>query len=147
MGDKWGGKYLRAPDIYHAILNKCADKLVRLGDIATVKFGIKTGANDFFFLTPEVIEEWDIALEFYRPVMTTPQESRRIAVDPAALPKQLFMCHQNKDALAGTGALAYIQWGEAQGYHQRRSVASRRRWYDLGKRDTTQLAMNNELSD
>ena len=30
-GDKWGGKYLRAPDIYWTILEKGKDKLVRLG--------------------------------------------------------------------------------------------------------------------
>ena len=142
IGDKWGGKYLRAPDIYHAILNKCADKLVRLGDIATVKRGITTGANDFFYLTPEVIAEWGIEPEFYRPVMTTPQESRRIAVNPAELPRRLFMCHEDKATLSGTGALAYIQWGEAQGYYRRRSVASRRRWYDLGERDGVYLGMN-----
>ncbi len=47
VGDKWGGKYLRAPDIYHAILREYGDRLVRLGDVATVRFGIKTGANDF----------------------------------------------------------------------------------------------------
>ena len=46
-GDKWGGRYLRAPDIYWTILEKERDKLVRLGDIAEVRFGIKTGANDF----------------------------------------------------------------------------------------------------
>ena len=142
IGDKWGGKYLRAPNIYHAILNKCADKLVRLGDIATVRFGIKTGANDFFYLTSEVIAEWGIEPEFYRPVMTSPQESRRIAIDPAELPRRLFMCHRDEDALEGMGALAYIAWGAAQGYHQRRSVASRRRWYDLGKRDGVYLGMN-----
>ena len=42
-GDKWGGKYLRAPDIYWTILEKGKDKLVRLGDVAEVRFGIKTG--------------------------------------------------------------------------------------------------------
>ena len=142
VGDKWGGKYLRAPDIYHHILDKYGDKLVRLGDIAEVRFGIKTGANDFFYLTPEVIAEFGIEPAYCRPVMTTPQESRRIAVDPAALPRRLFMCHRDKADLAGAGALAYIEWGEKQGYHRRRSVASRRRWYDLGERNTTQLAMN-----
>ena len=50
IGDKWGGKYLRAPDIYWTILEKGKDKLVRLGDIADVRFGIKTGANEFFYL-------------------------------------------------------------------------------------------------
>ena len=142
VGDKWGGKYLRAPDIYHAILDNYSDNLVRLGDVATVRFGIKTGANDFFYLTPEVIDEFGIEAEYCRPVMTTPMESRSIAVDPARLPKQLFMCHENKTTLAGTGALAYIKWGEEQGYHERRSMAGRPRWYDLGERDNVYLGMN-----
>jgi len=49
-GSKWGGKYLRAPDIYFTILKKGKDKLVSLGDIAEVCFGIKTGANEFFYV-------------------------------------------------------------------------------------------------
>jgi hypothetical protein len=34
-GDKWGGKYLRAPDIFYTILEKGKDKLVSLGTIST----------------------------------------------------------------------------------------------------------------
>lgn len=49
-GGKWGGLYLRAPDIFFRVLEKAGDKLVRLGDVAEVRFGIKTGANDFFYL-------------------------------------------------------------------------------------------------
>ena len=139
-GDKWGGKYLRAPDIYHHILDQYGARLARLGDIATVRFGIKTGVNEFFYLTPEVIEEWGIEAQYRRPVMTTPQESRSLAVNPAALPKQLFMCHQDRPDLKGTAALAYIQWGESQNHHQRTSVKSRRRWYDLGTNLETKLA-------
>ena len=142
VGDKWGGKYLRAPDIYHYILEKRGGRLVRLGDIATVRRGITTGANDFFYLTPQTVAQWGIEPEYCRPVMTTPQESRSIAVNVATLPKRLFMCHQDKGALAGTGALRYIEWGEAQGYHTRSSVASRRRWYDLGAIAMVPLVMN-----
>ncbi|NOX38424.1 MAG: hypothetical protein GXO78_12900, partial [Calditrichaeota bacterium] len=50
VGNKWGGKYLRAPEIFFTILEKGKGKLVRLGDIAEVRFGIKTGANDFFYV-------------------------------------------------------------------------------------------------
>ena len=50
IGDKWGGKYLRAPDIYWTILKKGKSKLVRLEDIADVRYGIKTGANNFFYI-------------------------------------------------------------------------------------------------
>ena len=142
VGDKWGGKYLRAPDIYHRILEKYGGNLVRLGDVATVRFGIKTGANDFFYLTPERIAEFGIEPEHCRPVMTTPQESRSIAIDPRHLPKRLFTCHDDKDELEGTGALAYIEWGEAQGYHQRSSTRSRPRWYDLGDREIVYLGIN-----
>ena len=141
-GDKWGGKYLRAPDIYHHILEQCADKLVRLGDVATVRRGITTGANDFFFLTQECIAKFGIEPEYCRPVMTSPQESRSIAVDPDKLPMRLFMCHQDKEALADAAALDYIRWGEAQGYHARTSVKSRRRWYDLGGTPMAHVLMN-----
>ncbi|MCW3130527.1 MAG: Eco57I restriction-modification methylase domain-containing protein [Methanophagales archaeon] len=49
-GNKWGGKFLRAPEIFYTILRKGKGKLVRLGDIAEVRFGIKTGANEFFYV-------------------------------------------------------------------------------------------------
>ncbi len=49
-GNKWGGKYLRAPDIYFTILEKGKGKFVPLGKIASVRRGITSGANKFFYL-------------------------------------------------------------------------------------------------
>ncbi len=49
-GDKWGGKFLRAPEIYYTVLEKAKDKLITIGKLADVVYGIKTGANDFFIL-------------------------------------------------------------------------------------------------
>ena len=132
-GDKWGGKYLRAPDIYWTILEKGRDKLVRLGDIAEVRFGIKTGANAFFYLDAERIQEWGIESEYLKPVIKSPRECKSIRVDPSQLQFKLFMCHADKDALSGTAALEYIKWGEKQGFHQRPSCRGRARWWDLGK--------------
>lgn len=57
-GNKWGGKYLRAPEIYWTILEKAGDKLVRLGDIAEVHRGFTTGANEFFYVE-DVTDELD----------------------------------------------------------------------------------------
>ena len=76
VGDKWGGKYLRAPDIYHHILKEYADKLVRLGDIATVKRGITTGANDFFYLSREDAERWGVENEYLTSSYDQSTESR-----------------------------------------------------------------------
>ena len=132
-GDKWGGKYLRAPDIYWTILEKGQDKLVRLGDVAEMRFGIKTGANDFFYLNDEQIQEWRIESEFLKPVIKSPRECKSIRVDPRQLQFELFMCHADKAALEGTSALKYIEWGEKQGFHQRPSCKGRARWWDLGQ--------------
>ena len=135
VGDKWGAKYLRAPDIYHSILRKVQDtsKLIRLGDIARVNRGIITGANKFFFLSDKRISEWGIEDEFIASVMTTPRESRSIAVDPARLPYRLFLCHRTKAELSKTGALSYINWGESQGFHRKTAPAARKLWYSLRK--------------
>ncbi|MDI3475195.1 MAG: hypothetical protein PWQ95_923, partial [Thermococcaceae archaeon] len=51
-GMKWGGILIRAPRIFYVILDKGKGKLVRLGEIAEVRSGFKTGANEFFYLTP-----------------------------------------------------------------------------------------------
>ena len=148
VGDKWGGKYLRAPQIYHHILSQYKDKLVRLGDIATVRFGIKTGANDFFYLKPARIKQFGIEPEFLAPVMTSPTESKSIIVDPATLPYQIFMCHKEKAELKGAGALAYIEWAEREkGYHRRPSTSSRRNWYDLGNYAPPPITMNRIIDE
>ena len=132
-GDKWGGKYLRAPDIYWTILEKGKDKLVRLGDIAEIRRGFTTGANDFFYLDAERIREWGIESEYLKPVIKSPRECKSIRVDPRQLQFKLFMCHADRAALSGTAALEYIQWGEKQGFHQRPSCRGRARWWDLGQ--------------
>ncbi len=158
LGNKWGGKYLRAPDIYFTILEKGKGKLVRLGDIAEVRRGFTTGANEFFYLRPvgktvkEVAElaasnptalvhvrnaagwEGEIEAEFLRPVIKSPRECRRILIRPEELHYLIFMCHQDKGTLRGTAALEYILWGETQCYHEGSTCKGRKRWWDVGMR-------------
>jgi methylase of polypeptide subunit release factors len=49
MGGKWG-IYLRAPDIFFKLLDRCGSRLVPLGQLAEIRFGVKSGADDFFFV-------------------------------------------------------------------------------------------------
>ena len=46
---KWG-QFLKAPQVYFDILEKGKDKFFPLSKTAEVKFGIKTGCNEFFIL-------------------------------------------------------------------------------------------------
>ena len=147
VGDKWGNKYLRAPDIYHHLVSKYAGQLVRLADIATVRYGIITGANKFFYMTQDRINEWEIEQEFLQPVMTGPQESPSIAIDGSTLPSRIFMCSLGKKAISGTNALEYIRWGESQAYHEMSACRARKLWYDLGERVPAQLAINTLIGE
>lgn len=138
-GDKWGGKYLRAPDIYWTILEKGKGKLVRLGDIAEVRFGIKTGANAFFYLDEEKIAAWGIEEEFLKPVVKSLRECKRIIVSPQDLRYKVFLCHKEKRGLAGTAALEYIKWGESEGFHKRATCRARTRWWNLGDKSISDV--------
>lgn len=72
---KWG-KYLRAPDAYFEILERARDGLVPLGSkkVAKVRYGIKAGIKEFFYLDEERIKHWEIEEEFLRPVITSLKE-------------------------------------------------------------------------
>jgi len=48
-GGKWG-IYLRAPDIFFKLLDRCGARLVPLGQIAEIRRGVTSGADDFFFV-------------------------------------------------------------------------------------------------
>jgi hypothetical protein len=161
IGNKWGGRYLRAPDIFFTILEKGKGKLVRLGDIAEVRFGIKTGANEFFYLEPTGNPapagylhvrngagwEGEIEEEFLKPVIKSPRECRSILIKPEDLRHKIFMCHRDKSELKGTAALEYIRWGEAQGYHKRPSCKGRPRWWDVGVRRVPPIVSPSSVSD
>jgi hypothetical protein len=142
IGDKWGGKYLRAPDVLWQLLEEHSHNLVSLGEISEVKFGIKTGANTFFFLDAEQAAEWGIEPEYLVPVLKSPREANAIYVDTSQLPLYLFLCNSSKKQLKGTNALRYIQWGEAQGVHQGRSVAARNQWWSIGDRTAAHVNCN-----
>lgn len=136
-GDKWGGKYLRAPDIFFTILEKGKGKLVKLGDIAEVRFGIKTGANEFFYLSDAQIKEWGIEKEFLKAVIKSPRECSSILVNPKDLKYKIFICNKSKAELKGTNALKYIEWGEKQGFNKRPSCRGRRQWWYAGIVDSS----------
>jgi len=66
-------------------------------------------------------------------VIKSPRECKSIAVDPKDLKYRVLMIHKEKDDLKGTNVLKYLEWGKEQGFHERPTCKSRKRWYDLGK--------------
>ena len=149
VGSKWG-KYIRAPEIFFKILEKSKGKLVPLKQIAEVRRGFTTGANEFFYLTEDEIRRWGIEQEFWMHqdeqgnwipnyVIKSPRECKSIIVKPEDLKYRVLMIHKDNKDLRGTKVLRYIRDGERKGYHLRPTCASRERWYDLGERNQALL--------
>jgi len=134
IGAKWG-KYIRAPEIFFKILEKGKDKLVFLKKTAKVRFGIKTGANDFFYLTEKEIKRRKIENKYLQPIIFSLKEVKGYKLDKNQLTKNVIICHKEKSELKGTNLLKYIEWGEKQGYDKRKTCVSRgpESWYMLGK--------------
>lgn len=137
-GMKWGGILIRAPRIFYVILDKGRGKLVRLGEIAEVRFSIKTGANEFFYLEPiknpiewpvcpvcgrvHKPEEGLVAVrnsagwegyieeEFLKPVLKSPQEITSYVVNPEDLRLKVLLCHETKENLKKSNKIHILQY-------------------------------------
>jgi hypothetical protein len=151
QGNKLGGKYLRAPDIYWSILERASGKLVRLRDLAEVRFGIKTGANDFFYV--QVIDtsrgiarircddgSEHLLEDIYvrDPVLLKAREIQRPRVNASELRYRLVRL--TKDSKTSPHAADYIGWGESKGFHRRPTTKSRSPWWTLRIPDYADIA-------
>lgn len=142
VGSKWG-KYLRAPQIFFKILEKCKDKLVPLKKVADVRRGITTGANDFFYLTEEEIKKRGIEKEFWMHqdekgnwvpnyALRSARESDSILVEPRTLKYRILIINKDKKELRNRNILKYIKEGERKGFDKKPTCAARKLWYSLG---------------
>lgn len=142
QGAKWG-KYLRAPEIFFKILDKGKDKLVPLKEIADVRFGIKTGANEFFYLTEGEIKRRKIERAFWKHkdengnwvpnyVIRSPRDCDSIYIDPDSLNDIVLIINKKKQSLEKKRIFDYIIYGEKMKFNKRPTCASRANWYDLG---------------
>lgn len=145
VGAKWS-KYLRAPEIFFKILERGKGRLVPLKEVARIRRGFTTGANEFFYLTEDEIRRWRIERQFWMHrdssgkwvpnyVVKSPRECKSITIDPGMLKYRVLLIHRNKEELEGTNVLRYIKACERKGYHKRPTCAARgERWYDLGEK-------------
>jgi type I restriction-modification system DNA methylase subunit len=156
--DKWG-IFLRAPTIYLKILRK--NKITKLGKTASVKRGITSGANQFFYLDKEKIRLWSLEKEYLQPIVISPKEMK-IEVRPNDIDNWVLSVHKPKEELSKekSNVLKYIQWGEeaettikggkkggsvVKGFHNLSTVTSRKLWYDIGKREPAPILRSRRI--
>lgn len=128
IGNKWGGKYLRAPDIYWSIVNRLVNNMIPFNSAVAKDYGIKPGCVEFFYVSNETKEQFDIEERFVVPIINS---SRAIDSIYFEANTNLFYCHEPKKSLM-KGTLNYIEWGEKQGFDKLASTkAHRPYWYSI----------------
>lgn len=132
VGSNWA-KYIRAPEILFDVLKLNRENIKKFSDFAKIRFGIKTGANEFFYLKPEDIAKHKIEKEFLQPIIFSLKEVPKYKVEPEKLKKKAIICWKEKRQLRKKKLLRYINSGEREGYSNRPTCRSRNPWYALGK--------------
>lgn len=161
-GNKWGSKYLRAPDIFYTIIKKGNKNILELEELGEVRYPIKTGINKFFYINKKNSEVKKIETEFLLPVVKSSKEFKKIIPSKDDLNFYLFSCNVSKKTLKlknKTGALNYIIWGESQKTVARQktpagvpwpkvpSVKSRKNWYTIESLSTADIVCNRFIDE
>jgi hypothetical protein len=129
-GARWGQR-LRAPTVCRPWRQQ--EDLPSLKTWATVQRGFTTGANSFFYLDSATIARWGIESEFRRPVLKSLRGVYQLRLTVGDCQHELLWVPPTAD-MRHTAVSRYIAWGENQGYHLRRSCATRQPWYTLPSR-------------
>jgi hypothetical protein len=116
----------------------------RLSDLFDIKRGVATGANEFFILTPERIDNLHIPFELLTPILPSPRYllDDEIFSDEQGNPKlerKLFLltCKQPMEWLKVKypSVWKYLQQGEKNGISNRYLCKHRSLWYVQETRD------------
>jgi adenine-specific DNA-methyltransferase len=117
------------------------DAFVPLSEVAHVMRGIATGANKFFVLSDDEIQEWGLSHANLRPVLTKTREAPGYVFNSADLErlgqegKKRWLLYLNAPVKPDTPEARYIQHGETLGLHQRSLVKTRSFWYAMEQRE------------
>jgi hypothetical protein len=120
---------------------------VKLGDLFSIKRGLATGANRFFVLTRDKIEELKLPGEVFRPILPSPRylpedEVRADEHGDPILSPQLFLldCNLNEHEVEITypSLWRYLQGGKPE-IANRYLCRTREPWYSQEKRPPSQF--------
>ena len=121
-------------------------EMVEMQDVGIIKSGNKTGCNDFFVLTKDIIEKYGIAEEYRKPIISN--DIHIGLLDNNDAKEYLLNVNDPKDKLVksddGKKILKYIEYGEnaeiipkkgkkkiSQKIPELKSISSRKTWYSL----------------
>lgn len=141
-GSKWGGKYLRSPDLFFDIQKNSRRSLVKLSEILRVETYLNTGGADDFFIVKPVNstdgftsfmatngEIFSIEDSYAQPFVKSPSELSKILVEKDDA--QWLLINPPVRINQGSFVYKYIKWGEKEGFNLRSGCRNRNPWWKL----------------
>lgn len=141
--DRWGGLHLRSPPLFEPLWERLAPRLKRLGDVAQVRFGVKTGANDFFFMPLDEVRREGLE-EHFHPAMLNSRDQRRIVVHPGDFRHGILLSDRPAAELPRALRERVLE-AEARRIPARRTLHGRDPWYDLGAPRPARIHCNYQI--
>lgn len=126
---RWAA-YLRASSTWFDFEAAAGPALVPLGDLAEVRRGVTSGANDVFYLPRDRAHALGIEPALLMPLVRSPREYATIAIDPGAATHLALVCPPGAGELERyPGARRYLD--QHRGAAERSSLRARRPWWAL----------------
>jgi len=148
--NKWGGKYLRAPDIFFTILDKGSNLIERMSSYFVGERYLNTGGADGFFIltnvskeenglcrvfndkttdkNPKLIFDGLIESKYLIPLIKNyTKTNKKIEID--GFDAYCLVVNESPSVTKRQKVNEYITWGEKQGYNQRSVTKNQNPWY------------------
>ncbi len=114
-----------------------------LGELFTIKRGLATGANSFFFLTPAQVKEWEIPSAYLKPVLPGPRHIEGDIIDPLPdgtpnVSRRLYLldCSEPEECIKARWPrfYEYIERGKTKKIDEAYLASHRSPWYSQEQR-------------
>ncbi|MBE7364417.1 N-6 DNA methylase [Corynebacterium aurimucosum] len=146
--EKWMASLLSPDEIsaYQRMLSSAS--VSYFDEIATAQVGIVTGANKFFLVTDEVVNQYDLHAYAY-PMFGRSNHIQGVTYSEAVhqnnkkngYPTNFIFFPATDKKLLGPGASKYVDYGESQNLHTRYKTRIRSPWYAVPSVYRTSLSL------
>jgi hypothetical protein len=122
---------LRAPDAWFQFVAEAGDALTTLGEVAEIRRGVTSGANDIFYLRREQTRDLEIPKKFLLPLLRAPGRAGQncIAIDDKRCLEVALVLPPETKLGAHPALLRYLD--SFEGAAQRRTLSARDPWWAL----------------
>lgn len=146
LGDKWGGKFLQAPNIFFTIIEKGQQYITTFGHFFVGERYLNTGGADGFFILTDVLQMENSTFRIINDKKLIENSSsfsgeveskylKKLIKDQTKKTKKIEIAETDAWCLVvdgkteNCGVEKYIKWGESQGYNQRSVTKTQNPWY------------------